>query len=110
DAESCPLLTPESVNLLCDRPEGLAGYDKAGNKLPTYYGLGWQIHCDKDGEIKIQEHGGALPGTNTKLARRSDGRNYALLFNSRVSPTSGNIVNDMAGILNRMLVDIPPVT
>ncbi|WP_442482636.1 serine hydrolase [Aeoliella sp. SH292] len=109
DAENCPLLKSESVELLCDRPEGLAGYDKEGKKLPTYYGLGWQITSDADGKVLIQEHGGALPGTNTKLVRRSDGRNYALLFNSRVSPTSGNIVNDMAAILNRTLDDTPPI-
>lgn len=109
DPDNCPLLKSESVKLLCERPDGLAGYNKEGDKLRNYYGLGWQITSDPDGNVRIQEHGGALQGTNTKLVRRSDGRNYAVLFNSRVSPTSPNIVNEIVAKINAELDRLAPV-
>ncbi|WP_425395830.1 serine hydrolase [Aeoliella sp.] len=107
DPEDCPPLKPESVTAMLERPDGLAGYDKNGKPLDTYYGLGWQIVCDEDGKPLYQQHGGSLAGTNTKLVRRADGRNFAVLFNSRKTATSANLVNDATDVLNAAIDQVP---
>lgn len=110
DPKHCPLLKPESVTEILARPDGRAGYDKQGNPLDSYYGLGWQVICDEEGKPLYQQHGGALAGTNTKLVRRADGRNFAVLFNSRKTATSSNLVNDATGLLNAAIDKVPVAT
>lgn len=90
--QNSPLLTAESIARMHDRPDGLAGYDQDGDPKSKYYGLGWSITTDSDGQI-TSTHSGSLPGTNTILIRRPDGRNVALLFNARVSAELSRVVN-----------------
>lgn len=90
--ENSPILTAASITQMTERPEGLAGYDEEGNAKSRYYGLGWTIKQDEAGEL-TSSHGGSLPGTNTVLIRRPDGRNVALLFNTRLTPFVTRAVN-----------------
>ncbi|WDQ15781.1 serine hydrolase [Rhodopirellula sp. P2] len=78
------LLTSSRITEMFARPEGLAGHDQDGQPKATYYGLGWSVTTDDSGRMKTS-HSGSLPGTNTILVRRPDGRNVALLFNTRVT-------------------------
>ncbi|MCG8651668.1 MAG: beta-lactamase family protein, partial [Pirellulales bacterium] len=91
-ADRCPILSAESVREMFQRPPGLAGFDKNGNPKARYYGLGWSV-ADINGDKFTASHGGSLPGTNTLLMRRADGRNVAILFNTRVSARTSRIVN-----------------
>ncbi len=90
--EDCPLLAADTVNQISLRPDGRAGHDERGNPSSKYYGLGWSITVDENGRLTAS-HGGSLPGTNTVLIRRSDGRNIALLFNTRLSRHASRVVN-----------------
>jgi len=46
---------------------------------------------------------GSLPGTNTMLVRRSDGRNFAVLFNARETQQPGGLSSAAAAEINRVL-------
>jgi N-acyl-D-amino-acid deacylase len=91
-AADCPLLSAESVEQMFERPDGLAGHDENGEPKSKYYGLGWSVQIGDDGEL-IAGHGGSLPGTNTQLVRHGGQRNFAILFNSRLTPHTSRIVS-----------------
>lgn len=105
----CPLLKEQTVSLMWRRPPGAAGYGEDGAAQMKYYGLGWQMTTDEQGEIALQMHGGSLPGTSTKLVRRSDGRNFALLFNARQSSRelrlAEGILPKLHALLDRIEID-----
>jgi N-acyl-D-amino-acid deacylase len=98
DPDHCPILTRESIDLMYDRPEGLAGHDSGGEPKAKYYSLGWSNRAVGDGKTN-HWHGGSLPGTSTILIRRHDGRNFVALLNARVSPSDQSI----SGIVDKML-------
>lgn len=91
-ANESPLISKESIATMWERPEGLAGYDDQGTPKSKYYGLGWSIQETDDGKLRAG-HGGSLPGTNTQLVRRKDGRNFAILFNTRTTPHHSRIAS-----------------
>jgi N-acyl-D-amino-acid deacylase len=80
DPEHCPILKPESVAAMFARPEGPAGYNEDGTPKDAYYACGWSVRPTGDGKAN-HWHNGGLPGTSTLLVRRSDGLNWAVLFN-----------------------------
>ncbi len=84
DANASKVLKSASVEAISERPTGRAGNDKEGHPLPRYYGLGWSVSI-LDGGAQRWEHSGSLPGTATLLVRRPDGRNIAILLNTRSS-------------------------
>jgi N-acyl-D-amino-acid deacylase len=90
--ENSPLLSQESIRAMFERPDGLAGYNTNGVPKERFYGLGWSIVTQEDGGFTTS-HGGSLPGTNTLLMRRPDGRNFAILFNTRHTAHTSRIVN-----------------
>jgi N-acyl-D-amino-acid deacylase len=81
--EKCPILRPASIEAMFARPAGRAGHDADGKPRAIYYGLGWNVRPRDRG--RDTWHMGALDGTATVLARRHDGVNYAVLFNSRIN-------------------------
>jgi N-acyl-D-amino-acid deacylase len=87
------------------RPDGLAGHDANGKPKSNYYSLGWSVGVDESGHLTAG-HGGSLPGTNTRLARRSDGRNYAILFNTRLTPHVSRVVSALLPDLETALDDV----
>lgn len=68
----------------------------------SYYGLGWSIRRDRQGKFTIW-HTGSLPGTATELTRRSDGRCFAVLINSRSGQDGKNPLGEVTGAIHRVL-------
>jgi N-acyl-D-amino-acid deacylase len=60
---------------------------------------------DDAGQISAS-HSGSLPGTNTCLIRRHDGRNVVILFNTRVSPFTSRVVNTLLDDLQPAINDV----
>ena len=104
-AEGCPILSAESVRKMFERPEGLAGFDEKGAPKSKFYGLGWSV-TGVEGDRFTASHGGSLPGTNTLLTRRPDGRNVAILFNTRLSSKVSRVVNAVLPDLNKAIDEI----
>ena len=98
-ADDCCLLAAETVASMFERPDGLAGHRADGTPKSKYYGLGWSVSINDSGQ-KTASHSGSLPGTNTILIRRPDGRNVALLFNTRVSAQQSRVVSAVLPKLN----------
>lgn len=110
--ETGPLKKAASIKSLFARPPGLAGKTKQGEPKETYYGLGWQVRCDNQGNPKYIMHGGSLPGTSTKLVRRSDGRSFALLFNARNSAKARRLAESVLLDLHQAIdeMEVSPET
>lgn len=93
------VLRPETIGSMLLRPDGEQG-DK-----DSYYGLGFTIRPGKDGFHTVW-HNGSLPGTSTELTRRSDGRSFAVLINSRHSVGGTNPLNDVTRAIHRALAEL----
>ncbi|TWT49792.1 Beta-lactamase [Thalassoglobus neptunius] len=104
-ADDSPLLSESIIQEMFARPDGLAGYNEKGDPKDRYYGLGWSIKVNEDGTFSAS-HGGSLPGTNTILIRREDGRNLALLFNTRVSAKTSRIIGDVLPSLTQAIDEV----
>jgi N-acyl-D-amino-acid deacylase len=115
DPDSCPVLSRESIDMMFARPPGiagpgiaglgLAGHEENGSEKPVYYSLGWNNRVLSDGKIN-HWHTGSLPGTATILIRRHDGRNFVALMNSRVSPSSSHLGQEIDKLLHQMADEV----
>lgn len=81
----CPLLKPETIAAMWQRPTGLAGYEEAGTPRDFYYGCGWSVRPVNDRGVNAW-HTGRISGTSTLLVRRFDGLGWSVLFNSDALP------------------------
>ncbi|WP_231744247.1 serine hydrolase [Stieleria neptunia] len=90
--EDSPILSSDSIAEMVKRPDGLAGHNQDGTPKSKFYGLGWSVTTNESGQLTAS-HGGSLPGTNTILIRRPDGRNVALLFNTRITARLSRVVS-----------------
>jgi N-acyl-D-amino-acid deacylase len=90
NTDHCPIVKKATIDLMYQRPPGLAGYDKEGKELPTFYSLGWQ-NRPVEGDKVNHWHTGSLSGTATIMIRRSDGKTLVALLNTRVSPWNSAI-------------------
>jgi CubicO group peptidase (beta-lactamase class C family) len=79
--EGCPVLSAKSIAAMFARPEGPPGEDAEKRPKEVWYGCGWSVRTAGRG-INTW-HTGSLSGTSTILVRRSDGFDWAVLFNSR---------------------------
>ncbi len=82
DPQSCPLLKPETIEMMYAPPPAPAWRSDDGTLKDTYYACGWMVRPVKDGKANYW-HAGSLPGTATLLVRRWDGLSWAVLFNQR---------------------------
>ena len=98
---TCPILSEESINLMHQRPPGIAGHTHEGIEKPVYYSFGWSNRVVSDGKLN-HWHTGSLPGTTSILIRRHDGKNFVALMNSRVSPVSEHLGREMDRLLHQM--------
>ncbi len=103
--DECPIVSAKNIAEMVKRPDGVAGHEKDGTPKATYYGLGWSVTVDESGQVTAS-HGGSLPGTNTILIRRPDGRNVALLFNTRVTARVSRVVSAVLPQLNKAIDDV----
>jgi N-acyl-D-amino-acid deacylase len=99
DAEHCPILSKPSIDLMYQRPPGLAGSDKEGNEKPTFYSLGWQNRPVEGGRVS-HWHTGSLSGTATIMIRRHDGKTLVAMLNTRVSPFASAVGQALDKALN----------
>jgi N-acyl-D-amino-acid deacylase len=91
DPERCPLLKPESWRQLHAPPPAPVARREDGSLREVFYACGWQVRPQRVGANYW--HNGSLPGTATLLVRRSDGLDWAVLFNQR---QDGGKLNDGA--------------
>jgi len=98
--EQCKILSRESIQQMFARPPGSAGYDPTGKPKPSYYSCGWFNRVVGPGKIN-RWHTGSLPGTATILVRRHDQRNWAVLFNTRVSPFTSHLGRAVDGLVHQ---------
>lgn len=86
--EKCLILNADSIELM---------YTPAPNETDLagkHYVSGWSVTTDENG-MKSVGHGGSLPGTNTSLTRRDDGKNVIILLNARTSGNTSRLINVM---------------
>ena len=109
DPEKCPLLNSQSIKLMYDRPQGLAGHEADGHRKEVFYSLGWnnRVIRGTSGEPAGAEptnhwHSGSLPGTTTIMIRRHDGKNFVALLNTRMSPQSKYLGREIDRLLHKM--------
>jgi N-acyl-D-amino-acid deacylase len=76
-----PLLSPDAIKTMWERPQGRAGYTKGNQPKETYYGCGWDVSPIEKTSKVTAWHGGFITGTSTLLVRRFDGFNWAIFFN-----------------------------
>jgi N-acyl-D-amino-acid deacylase len=103
--DRCPILGPDSINLMHQRPPGLAGCNEQGEPNDVYYSLGWMNRVIDPQKLN-HWHTGSLPGTATILIRRHDGRNFVALLNSRVSPQGSGLGSEIDQLLHQAANDV----
>jgi len=82
DPAKSPILGAKSIGEMWARPSGEAGHDKDGKPKRAYYGLGWNVRpMGNPGQLNAW-HFGNIAGTRALLVRRSDGLDWAVLFNT----------------------------
>jgi hypothetical protein len=81
--------------------EGATALDEEGKPSERCYASGCARNETSDGPYL--SHGGALAGTATYLVKRTDGRNWIVLFNTRQSPDSDDLPRTLEPALNRVL-------
>jgi N-acyl-D-amino-acid deacylase len=87
DADASPsILKQSTIETMFTRPEGLAGNNPDGTPKDSFYALGWMVRPTGEGRANTW-HSGSLDGTSTILVRRHDGLAWAVLFNTRNTPT-----------------------
>jgi len=87
DDESSPsILKQSTIETMFARPDGPPGQNSDGTPKAAFYALGWMVR--PVGETGANTwHSGSLDGTSTLLVRRHDGLAWAVLFNTRNTPT-----------------------
>ena len=93
DPDHCPVLAKESLSTLFTPAE-------RGDPEEAAYGCGWFIREAGDGATNSW-HTGSLPGTAALLVLRHDGRAWAVLFNSRVSPQAVHLAREIDPLLHQ---------
>lgn len=96
DPDRCPILCRASIEQMHDRPIG-----DDGDSQPVYYSLGWQNRVLDDGNRVNHWHNGSVPGTTTIMIRRHDGRNMVALLNTRFSPHTKELMQEVDRILHK---------
>lgn len=89
--ETSKLLTAGSIETMFARPEGRAGYEADGQPRLTYYGCGWSVVSQGNRGGRNHFHGGGLDGSAGLLARRGDGLNWAVVFNTCNGPAGNHL-------------------
>lgn len=81
--KKCPILSEASIRAMLAPPAGAVGNEANGAAKQHYYGCGWDVRpADAKAAKFTKWHLGMLAGTSTLLVCRSDGIDWACLFNS----------------------------
>ena len=76
----CPILSRAAIQTMWERPSGGFAWD-----AKVWYGCGWSVRPQGEKWANTW-HSGLISGTSTLLVRRSDGWNWAVLFNTERNP------------------------
>ena len=95
---ACPILSRTAIRTMWARPPGQVGHDAKGNVPDTWYGCGWNVRPTGPNALNAW-HTGLISGTSTLLVRRSDGWNWAVLFNTDRS-SNGKV---LAGLIDPLM-------
>jgi len=89
-----PVLSQDSIQRLFSAPAGITD--------SRYYAMGWNVQRYGPGSMTTW-HGGSLDGTLTLMVRRSDGVDWAAVFNQRESASDpqGKTFWDIDGMLHQ---------
>jgi N-acyl-D-amino-acid deacylase len=118
---STPLLKPETIEHIKQRPEGMPGLEKDGSPRKAYQGLGWMVRpieqtakrkdqiadaplADASSSQALQAnlwHGGFIAGTEALLVCRWDHVHWAVLFNTQSSPSKKSLAQIIDPLLHR---------
>jgi len=86
DPMSCPLIRAKTIAEMRARPAGRAGYEPGGKPKAAYYGCGWSVR-PVNGTGKTNDwHSGFIAGSEALLVRRWDGLNWAVVYNTALTP------------------------
>ncbi len=100
DPENCPILKRQTILSMLAPPPGPVGHGPAGRPKATYYGCGWDVRpVAKQPEKCTKWHGGLLAGSSTLLVCRSDGIDWAVLFNGDADKNG----KEFAGLIDPLL-------
>ena len=95
----CPILSEHGIETMWERPLGRAGYDAQGKPAEAYYGCGWDVlPVGRTG--RNTWHGGLIAGSSTLLVRRTDGLDWAVLFNTDADPKSNAPADDIDPLMH----------
>jgi N-acyl-D-amino-acid deacylase len=86
DPGRCRILREEGVRAMLAPPPGAPGQGPDGRPKPNYYACGWDTRPDPQRGRYTKWHLGALAGSSTLLVCRSDGIDWAALFNGDTGP------------------------
>ena len=112
---SSPILSPSSIALLKERPEGAAGYTESGEPKDAFNGLGWMVRpvkgSSRDGDsVELPAaygpranlwHAGYIAGTEALLVHRHDHYQWSVLFNIQSSPSGKSLVQIIDPLLHQ---------
>lgn len=118
---STPLLKPETIEWIKQRPEGAPGLEDDGSPKKAYYGLGWMVRpierMTKSETQKVKAptaasdlspvlranlwHGGFIAGTEALLVCRWDHVHWAVIFNTQSSPSKKSLTQIIDPLLHR---------
>ena len=96
DSQKSPLLSAKSIAAMWAAPTGEPGHDKDGKPKASFYGCGWQVRPIGTAGKANTWHTGYIPGSEAILVRRSDGLNWAVLFNTANNPDG----KSLAGLID----------
>ncbi|MCC6511519.1 MAG: serine hydrolase, partial [Pirellulaceae bacterium] len=102
DPANCKVLSQKSIELMFERPEGLAGYEEGGAPKEVHYSLGWMNRSQGEGRTN-RWHTGSLDGTATIMIRRHDGKSMVALINTRSSPSAAHLGREIDKLLHRLV-------
>lgn len=104
DPEQCPLLKPESIRAMYERPPGDVTQSK--DDRAVYYALGWNVR-EAAGPHRVNcWHTGSLAGTATLLVRRHDGNHFAIVFNARAAPGIPHLTRAIDPLLHHAIEEV----
>lgn len=96
----CPILSRRAIRTMWQRPPGGPGANPQ-----VWYGCGWNVRPQGSGPNAFNTwHTGLISGTSTLLVRRSDGWNWAALFNTERS-SNGKVLSGLIDPLLHKAVD-----
>ncbi len=101
-----PLLTDDSRALMVSRPADPFGCPLADISENVFYGLGWLVRQDETRSWSAMWHTGSIPGTAALVVRRRDGLAWAVLFNTRDTPSGQHLGRAIDPLIHKAVDEI----